>query len=250
MARLRIETDALGCRTIWLDRPEKRNALDEVFLSEMLRAATDVLTDRSVRVLVVRSTSPIFSAGADLNDWADVTPAEAQRLSLLGSQAFQQLADLPVPVVAVLEGAALGGGFELALAADIRIATNDARVGFPEARLGNTPAWGGVPRLARIAGVGTAKNMLLTGDPLSAAQAFGVGIVQRLCEAADLSARLSELTESLLACEGETQGFIKSMFGNSDMLVAAQEASLAGFTATRLEASKRKEAFLASRRRA
>jgi enoyl-CoA hydratase/carnithine racemase len=247
MPHLKTETDGRGCRTLWLDRPAKRNALDEALLRELLEAAAAARTAPDLRVLVLRSTSGIFSAGADLNDWADITPAEAQRLSLLGSMAFRDLADLSIPVVAVLEGAALGGGFELALTADIRIATSAARLGFPEARLANTPAWGGVPRLARLAGTGATLDMLLTGDPIGAGEAHRLGIVQRLCEAQDLDERLAELLESLLACDTATQAFIKTMFGQPGALIAAQEAALAGFTATREEASTRKRAFLESR---
>lgn len=250
MSHLKIETDDRGCRTLWLDRPEKRNALDETLLADLLGAAISARTTPGLRVIVLRSTSGIFCAGADLNDWADVTPANAQRLSLLGAKAFQELADLPLPVVMVLEGAALGGGFELALVGDIRIATTQARLGFPEARLGNTPAWGGVPRLAKLVGAGSMRDILLTGDPISAEQAERLGIVQRLCEPEELNGRLNALIDSLLACDTATQGFIKAMFGNSDMLAAAQEAALAGFTATREEASARKNAFLASRRKA
>jgi enoyl-CoA hydratase/carnithine racemase len=124
MSDLKIETDVRGCRTLWLERPRKRNALDEALLTDLLNAARSIADDASVRAVLLRSTSPIFCAGADLHDWADVTPKEAQRLSSLGSRAFQALSDAPVPVVAVLEGAALGGGLELALACDIRIATN------------------------------------------------------------------------------------------------------------------------------
>jgi len=250
MSNLKIETDERGCRTLWLDRPEKRNALDEALLSDLLDAAIDTRRTPGIRAIIVRSTSATFSAGADLNDWANVTPAEAQRLSLLGAKAFQELADLPLPIVIVVEGAALGGGFELALTGDIRIATGAARFGFPEARLGNTPAWGGVPRLAKLAGAGTARDILLTGDPIAADQAYRVGIVQRLCDAANLDERLASLIESLLACDAATLGFIKAMFGNADTLIAAQEAALAGFTATRSEASSRKQAFLAGRRKA
>ncbi|MDX3974949.1 enoyl-CoA hydratase/isomerase family protein [Shinella sp.] len=249
MSHLKIETDERGCRTLWLDRPAKRNALDEALLSDLLNAAVAARTTPGLRLVVLRSTSSMFCAGADLNDWADVTPFNAQRLSLLGARAFRELADLPVPLVVVVEGAALGGGFELALAGDIRIATTQARFGFPEARLGNTPAWGGVPRLAKLAGTGTMFDVLLTGDPIDGERAERLGIVQRLCAPEDLETRLNALIDSLLACDTTTQGFIKAMFGNPDALIAAQEAALAGFTATREEASARKQAFLASRRK-
>ncbi|MGJ7038563.1 enoyl-CoA hydratase [Shinella sp. BE166] len=250
MSNLKIETDPRGCRTLWLDRPAKRNALDEALLSDLLDAAIDTRMTPDLRLVVLRSTSPLFCAGADLNDWADITPAKAQRLSLLGAKAFQELADLPVPVVVVVEGAALGGGFELALAGDIRIATTQARFGFPEARLGNTPAWGGVPRLTKLCGVGTILDVLLTGDPINAERAERLGIVQRLCAPDDLDRTLMGLIDSLLSCDTTTQGYIKAMFGNPSVLIAAKEAALAGFTATREEASARKQAFLDSRRKA
>ena len=137
----------------------------------------------------------------------------------------------------------------LALAGDIRIATTNARLGFPEARLGNTPAWGGVPRLTRLVGVGSALDILLTGDPISAGQAERIGIVQRLCDPQDLETALAALIDSLLACDTATQAFIKASFGDRNALIAAQEAAIAGFTATQAAASERKQAFLASRRR-
>src|SRR3569833_4116313 len=102
MTGLHIETDARGCRTFWLDRPRKRNALDEALLRALLEAAEAVERDEAVRLVLLRSTSPVFCAGADLNEWADIAPSEARRLSAFGSRAFQRLADLPVPVVAVL----------------------------------------------------------------------------------------------------------------------------------------------------
>lgn len=249
MSYLNIETDGRGCTTFWLNRPSKRNALDESLLSDLLSAAVNVRQSSESRVVVVRSTSAIFCAGADLNDWSDVTPYDAQRLSMLGSKAFQELADLPVPVIMVLEGAALGGGLELALAGDLRIATTNAKLGFPEARLGNTPAWGGVPRLAKLAGNGTVLDLLLTGDAMSAEAAVRVGIVQRLCAPADLERDLEALIDSVLACDSVTHGYIKTMFGEPRALTCAQEAALAGFTATREDSKARKRAFLESRRR-
>jgi enoyl-CoA hydratase/carnithine racemase len=247
--RLRVETDERGCRTFWLDRAEKRNALDGQFLQELLEASLETTDDGDVRVIVLRSTSMVFCAGADLKDWADVSPAEARRLSLLGSRAFQALADVPVPVIAAIDGAALGGGLEMALACDIRIGTPDCSVGYPEPRLGNSPAWGGMARLVEAVGKGYARNLLLTGDPISGSEAFRVGILQRLKSRDDFAAGLSDLVDSVLACDGGTLSYIKSLFGQPAQLIAAQEAAIAGFTATRAESRERKEAFLAGRRK-
>ena len=249
MSRLRIETDGHGCRTLWLDRPKKRNALDEAFLVELLDAAQATSHEEAVRAVLVRSTSTVFCAGADLHDWADITPREAQRLSGLGSRAFQTLADLPMPVVAVIEGPALGGGLELALACDIRLGTHACQLGFPEPRLGNSPAWGGMARLVKMVGMAVARDMLLTGDTVDAADAHRIGLVQRLCAPEDLPTRLSELVTSILACDGGTLGYIKALLGAPAQAIAAQEAAVAGFTATHTESRERKERFFASRRK-
>ena len=248
MLRLRVETDERGCRTLWLDRPEKRNALDEAFLSELLAAAEATSREEAVRVVLLRSTSEMFCAGADLNEWSNISPRNAQRLSALGGRAFQALADLPVPVVAVLQGAALGGGLELALACDIRIGATTCRVGFPEPRLGNSPAWGGMRRLVEAVGVPSARDILLTGDVIPAVDAHRMGIIQRISAPEDLLARMGDLIESILASDTGTLGYIKALLGAPAQVIAAQEAAVAGFTATRTESRERKEQFLASRR--
>jgi enoyl-CoA hydratase len=248
MQRLKVLTDARGCRTVLLDRPDKRNALDETFLTELLDVANEAAGDKAVRVVVLRSTSSIFCAGADLNEWANLDPRTAQRLSALGGRAFQALADLPTPVVAALEGAALGGGLELALACDLRIASEHCRVGYPEPRLGNSPASGGMTRLVAAAGPAFARDMLLTGDTISAAHAHRIGVVQRLCSVTDFPAQLEALIESIVACDGDTLTYIKMLLGAPSQMIAAQEAAIAGFVATRAESRMRKEKFLARRR--
>src|SRR5579872_784736 len=124
--------DGRGCFTLSLDRPAKRNALDKATLTGIAEIARTLCASKDARLLIVRSTSVVFSAGADLNEWAHVDSSEAARLSLVGNQAFAALTDLSIPTVALLEGPALGGGLELALACDIRVGTASCRVGFPE----------------------------------------------------------------------------------------------------------------------
>jgi enoyl-CoA hydratase/carnithine racemase len=248
MARVRVSTDVRGCRTVLLDRADKRNALDEPFLSELLDVAASAASDNTVRLVLLRSTSSIFCAGADLNEWANVDPRNAQRLSALGSRAFQALADLPVPVVAALEGAALGGGLELALACDIRVGSHECSVGFPEPRLGNSPAWGGMARLIAAVGPAFARDMLLTGDTLGAADALRIGVVQRLYDLSEFPSKLEQLIDSIVSCDPGTLTYIKMLLGAPSQAIAAQEAAIAGFTATRAESRDRKKKFLASRR--
>ncbi|RAQ95887.1 enoyl-CoA hydratase/isomerase family protein [Thermogemmatispora tikiterensis] len=247
METLRIEHHGDSHVTIWLDRPQKRNALNEVMLRELMATATALQTDRSVRVVVLRSSSGVFSAGADLNEWATSSPARARELSLLGSRAFQALADLPVPVIAVLEGAALGGGLELALACDIRIGTQACLMGFPEPRLGNTPSWGGVPRLVQVVGPAFARELLLTGEVIGAQEAYRMGLLNRLFDESELTGGLKHLVESVLACEPTTLALLKAQLSGGTVEREQQEAITAGFSATQEEARRRKEAFLAQR---
>jgi len=248
-SRLKISSDGLGCWTFLLDRPEKRNALDEQFLSELMSASHNVAEDGNARLVILRSSSPTFCAGADLNDWIDITPSEARRLSSLGSRTFQMLADLPVPTIAAIEGPALGGGLELALACDLRIGTPNCVIGFPEPRLGNSPAWGGMHRLIEAIGKFRARDLLLTGDLVSGNEAYRVGILQRLKSSAEFQQGLNSLIESIISCDGGTLTYIKSVFGQPSQIIAAQEASMAGFTATYKASKTRKEAFLQSRRK-
>jgi enoyl-CoA hydratase/carnithine racemase len=247
METLQVEHDGHSRVTIWLDRPHKRNALNEVMLSELAATAAALRADRDVRVVVLRSTSGVFSAGADLNEWVALSPARAMELSLLGGRAFQALADLPVPVIAVLEGAALGGGLELALACDIRIGTLACQMGFPEPRLGNIPAWGGVPRLLQVVGPAFARELLLTGDVIGAREAYRMGLLNRLFSEAELADGLEHLVGSVLACEPATLALLKAQLSGGTVEQAQQEAVTAAYSATQEESRRRKEAFLARR---
>ena len=240
--------DGCGCFTLSLDRPAKRNALDEATLTGIAEIARTLCASKEARLLIVRSTSVVFSAGADLNEWAHVGSSEAARLSLVGNQAFAALTDLSIPTVALLEGPALGGGLELALACDIRVGTASCRVGFPEPRLGNAPGWGGIARLVEIAGLATARDMLLTGDPLEAADALRVGILQRLWRPEEVENKLADLVESILACDSTTLALLKATLKHTDVNMA-RDAALAGFDAGRPGPKARKAAFLASRLR-
>jgi enoyl-CoA hydratase/carnithine racemase len=245
---IRTDRDERGCRTIWIDRPTKRNALDEGMPKALAQAIDETLADDATRLVLLRSTSPVFNAGADLNEWADISPDDASRLSLLGGSAFQALADLPVPVIAVLEGPALGGGLELVLACDIRMGTDASSVGFPEPRLGNSPAWGGISRLVEISGRATARNLLLTGEIVEAEEAHRIGLLQRLCRANELTARLAGIVKSVLACDQETVRNLKALLCGGSQSSAVEEATMAGYNATRLESRERKAAFLAQQR--
>jgi enoyl-CoA hydratase len=183
-----------------LDRPDKLNALTVGNLERLAAAVRGLMWPDCPRVLVVRSTTPrAFSVGADINEWAAFSPLEAMAASERGTAALASLAELACPVVAAISGHCVGGGLELALACDLRVADRTARLGFPEATLGNATGWGGLPRLVALVGPGRAKDLLLTGRILEAEEALAMGLIDRLADADALSEAVDELVGRIAA---------------------------------------------------
>jgi enoyl-CoA hydratase len=175
-------TSTPDAEVVELDRPEKRNALD-VDLSEALLAAVLACRDRP-RPLVLRSRATgMFVAGADVGQLRERTVAES--LGRRNARLFDAVAEHPYPTVAVVAGAALGGGCELALACDLRVSTADAWWGLPEVRLGILPSAGGLTRLSELVGVGRARDLALSGRRVRGEEAHRLGLVERLAGPAD-----------------------------------------------------------------
>lgn len=195
---VRLERPSVHRADIVLDRPHKLNALTAGMLEEIARISHELHTLDTPRAVVLRSsTTRAFCVGADLVEQSDLEAAEeAYRLSELGCFAFQALAQLPVPVIAQLDGYVLGGGLELALACDLRVAGATAHLSFPETGLGNSPAWGGTARLAALVGPSRAMEMLLTGMPLDAAHAERWGLVDR-STTGDAGSAVDELADAI-----------------------------------------------------
>ena len=188
-----------GVAVLTLDRPDARNALAARTLLEIAEALQVVESDATVRALVLRGDGPAFCAGADLAEFAEMGDAFAGReASLAGQDVVNALAAMPIPTVAALHGATLGGGLELALACDLRVAAEDARLGLPETRLGLIPGYGGTQRLPRLIGEARALDLILTGRRVDAQEALAMGLVTRV--AADASAAALELAHG--AAEG------------------------------------------------
>lgn len=170
-----------GVATVTINRPKVMNALNHQTLVELASAFDDVKADNGVRALVITgSGEKAFVAGADINELAKMDPLGAKDLAYFGQQVFTRLEFLGKPSVAMINGFALGGGLELALACTLRTASTGARVGLPEVSLGIIPGYGGSQRLARIAGPGVAREWVLTGDVFGADEAHRVGVVNRL----------------------------------------------------------------------
>jgi enoyl-CoA hydratase len=171
-----------------------RPALDATFIRELQDACEALSGDAAVRSLVLTGSGNQFSAGWDA---ALLTDAAALKQAGVLGDPFGCLAALPKPVICALNGEALGGGLALALAADIRIAAEDARLGLPEADLGLLPMAGATQRLSRLAGRGKALEMILTAEPIDAAEALRIGLVSEVVPAAGLAARAQEIAERI-----------------------------------------------------
>jgi enoyl-CoA hydratase len=187
-----------GIATLRLDRPQALNALDADTLRALARAVRDLRREPSLRVVVVTGSGErAFCAGADVAAMAEMTPAEALAYSQLGHEVFARLEALEVPVVAALNGVALGGGLELALACDLIVAATEARVGLPEIKLGLIPGFGGTQRLALRVGLARARRLVYLGTMIEASEALHMGLVDRVVSRADLAGETEQLAASL-----------------------------------------------------
>ena len=166
--------------TLIVNRPEKRNALNAAVRRDLVAALETLRLNDRVRVVVLTGAgSEAFAAGADVAELAARTPRE-QRAAMETVRVFDAVAEFPRPVIAMINGFALGGGCELAMACDLRIAAESARLGQPEIRLGLIPGGGGTQRLPRLVGAGPALRMILTGELITAAEALRIGLVDEV----------------------------------------------------------------------
>jgi enoyl-CoA hydratase len=185
-AGLRIAVDG-RVATVTVNRPDVLNALNTALLEELLATLTDLGADPGVGVVVLTGEGDrSFIAGADIKEMAGKTPLEARAYSELGQEIAHKLETMRKPTIAAVNGYALGGGCEMALACDVRLASENAEFGQPEINLGIIPGWGASQRLARATNIGYAKELILTGRRVDAAEAFERGLVQHVYPAADL----------------------------------------------------------------
>jgi enoyl-CoA hydratase len=182
---LRLETEA-GVAVVTIAREEKRNALSSAVRRELISAIEALAADDGVRVIVLTGAgAKAFVAGADIAEFADRTPLQ-QRETMTGRRMFDVVAGCPKPTIAMINGFALGGGCELALACDMRVAADTAKLGQPEVNLGIIPGGGGTQRLPRLVGTGQAMRLVLSGDLVDAAEALRIGLVDLVVPAAEL----------------------------------------------------------------
>lgn len=184
---------------VTVNRPEKLNPLDGDTVAALGQCFDDIAADDSVKAVIVTGAGEkAFVAGADINHLTELSPMAGRAWGLEGQRVFARIEGLPKPVIAAINGYALGGGLELAMACHIRVASPNARLGQPEVKLGIVPGYGGTQRLPRLVGKGRALEMLLTGDPVTAEEAHRIGLVNRVAPLEDLIAEARKIAARIL----------------------------------------------------
>jgi len=185
--------------TITVNRPDKLNALNDTTIGELGAVADEVRTRTDVAGIILTGAGRSFVAGADISELAGQRPLDARRRALRGQEVFRQFESSAKPVIAAVNGFALGGGCELAMACHMRIASETAKFGQPEVKLGITPGYGGTQRLPRLVGRGRALQLLLTGETIDAAEAWRIGLVNRVVPANELMSAAQTMLNAILA---------------------------------------------------
>jgi enoyl-CoA hydratase len=252
---LLIERDA-AVASVTINRPKVLNALNSQTLDDLRRAILELQHDATVRAIIVTGAGEkAFVAGADINELATQTPTGLREYALRGQHVFDLIENAGKPVIAAINGYALGGGCELAMACTLRLAADTAKIGQPEINLGLIPGYAGTQRLPRLVGAGRALELLLTGDQITAEEAYRLGLVNRVVPAAALITEARGVAAALAAKPplavryiidavhkgldmsfGEAQRFEATLFG----LVAGTEDMREG---TRAFLEKRKPQF-------
>jgi len=238
---------------VTINRPQVLNALDARTLAELGRAMEELRADASVRVVIVTGAGEkAFVAGADISELAALSPAQAQDHALLGQRVFDTIEHLGKPVIAAINGFALGGGCELAMACTLRLAADSAKIGQPEVNLGIPPGFAGTQRLARLVGKGAALEMLLTGRHVTAEEAQRIGLVNRVVPATELMTAARALAGELAAkAPIATRYIIEAVQRGSEVpfeQAAFLEASLFGLAFSTADMREGTRAFLDKRK--
>ena len=238
---------------VTLNRPKVLNALNSQTLTELARAMTAFKDDAGVRAIVLTGAGEkSFVAGADINELAVLSPVEGKEHARRGQAIFDTIEQLGKPVIAAINGFALGGGCELAMACTLRLAADTAKFGQPEINLGLIPGYAGSQRLPRLVGKGVALEMLLTGDMINAQRAYEIGLVNRVVPAAELLAEARKLAHTLASkapiavryiLDAVHQG-LDSPFAQGEYL----ETSLFGTIASSADMREGTKAFLEKRK--
>ncbi len=217
-----MRVERRGGVEIWtLDRPQARNALDAATFHDLEQAAGRAAGDEALRAIVLTGDGDVFASGGDLRELRTALgPDDAERLATTGTWVCDRLAALAVPVIAALPGAAIGGGAELAVACDLRVAAPAASLCFKHAHMGVTTAWGTLPRLVSLVGIAAASRLLLTAQPVGATEAMRLGLVDAVSD--ELPG--APLALALRWADDVTKGAPLAVAGMKAMLRAASQS--------------------------
>jgi enoyl-CoA hydratase len=248
---LRYETKA-SIATVTLDRPKVLNALNRQLFNELESVFLALSSDPAIRAVILTGAGEkAFAAGADITELSTATAAEGQSIAARGQAVLDLIENCGKPVIAAINGFALGGGCELAMACTIRIASETAKLGQPEVKLGLIPGYGGSQRLPRLVGKGAALKLLLTAEIISAAEALRIGLVDEVVPAADLLARADALATAIAANSPlAIRSCIETVNSGYDLPLAAAlelEAARFGLACATEDKAEGTAAFLAKR---
>ena len=238
---------------VTINRPKVLNALNTQTMDELRRAILDLKQDEAIRVLILTGAGEkAFVAGADINELAVQTPVTGREHVLAGQHVLDLLENMGKPVIAAINGFALGGGCELAMACTLRLAADTARLGQPEVALGLIPGYAGTQRLPRLVGKGKAMEMILTGAPITADEAYRIGLVNRVVPAADLMTEARALAGQLAKNAPIAMRYIITALNQGVDIPFAEacqyEATLFGLIASTDDMREGTKAFLEKRK--
>lgn len=189
-----------GIAYVTLNRPEKLNALNHKVIEELSACFQEIKKDDDARVVILTGAGEkAFAAGADVSELALQSPIEGRETALRGQRVLDFIENLGKPVIAAINGLALGGGCELAMACTLRVAAENARFGQPEVKLGIIPGYAGTQRLPRLVGKGRALEIILSGEPMNAQEAYKIGLVNKVVPAQDLIPAAQALAQKIMA---------------------------------------------------
>lgn len=246
----RKELNGAAWGEIILNRPDKGNALTLEMLQQLSSIVEGIQAEREIRAVVIRARGRFFCTGGDIGAWGSLSPNEMARDWIVrGIDVFDRIAGLPQPVIAALSGHTLGGGLELAMAADLRIAVQSAKLGLPEVTLGMISGWMGVRRLGETIGVARARHIALLGSPVTAEQALNWGLITAMAQDADdLEKQVSVWLERLCANAPIAMALTKGILATLHQDLRHYHASAAAQAAGTDDCKEGVRAFLEKRR--
>jgi len=203
-----------GIAFITINRPGALNALNEALLDELIEVFIKVKKDPEVKAIILSGKGKAFVSGADIAEMSELNPVEGRALMIKGHSLMNLIESMEKPVIAAINGFALGGGCELAMACDIRISSEKAKFGQPEVNLGIIPGFGGTQRLSRLVGKGMAKYLIMTAEIISADEALRIGLVERVVPAEELMGNAIKVAKTIMANAPYAVSVAKSVINN------------------------------------